>query len=189
MSTVRGAKPAPPTARALAPAPPAASGRRTAKRTTVERDEALALYGAAFKGAMGAVRRLRGRDTHRSGELSYAQYGLLFGLAERGGQLSASEVAGCADVAPGTATEMLDGLAVAGLIERTRSESDRRIVLVSLTARGSELVAARRARYQLRWDDALAGLSDEDLRIAAAVLERTRTMFDEFALDAERSGA
>jgi DNA-binding MarR family transcriptional regulator len=138
---------------------------------------------------MGAVRRLRGRDTHHSGELSYAQYGLLFGLAERGGELSASEVAGCADVAPGTATEMLDALAIAGLIERTRSESDRRIVLVSLTARGSELVAARRARYQLRWDDALAGFSDEDLRIAAAVLERTRTMFDEFALDAERSRA
>jgi DNA-binding MarR family transcriptional regulator len=84
---------------------------------------------------------------------------------------------------------MLDALAIAGLIERTRSESDRRIVLVSLTARGSELVAARRARYQLRWDAALADFSDEDLRIAAAVLERTRTMFDEFALDAERSRA
>lgn len=189
MSPVRGAKPAPPKAPALAAAPPVATGRRPAKRPTAAREAALALYGAAFKGAMGAVRRLRGRDTHHSGELSYAQYGLLFGLAERGGELSASEVAGCADVAPGTATEMLDALAIAGLIERTRSESDRRIVLVSLTARGSELVAARRARYQLRWDDALAGFSDEDLRIAAAVLERTRTMFDEFALDAERSRA
>jgi DNA-binding MarR family transcriptional regulator len=102
---------------------------------------------------------------------------LLFGLAE-GGEMSASELAVCADVAPGTATQMLDSLAAAGLIERVRSERDRRSVLISLTARGSELVAARRARYQGLWSEALGEFSREELRTAAAVLDRMRVLFD-----------
>jgi DNA-binding MarR family transcriptional regulator len=148
------------------------------------REQALEQFSASFKRAMGAVRRLRGRDTHRAGELSYAQYGLLFGLAQ-GGEMSASELALCADVAPATATQMLDSLAGAGLIARRRSETDRRSVIVSLTPRGGELVAARRARYQSRWDAALGEFSAAQLRTAAAVLDRMRAMFDELAEDHE----
>ena len=36
------------------------------------------------RASMAAVRRLRGRETHRPGELSFAQYSLLFGLATSG---------------------------------------------------------------------------------------------------------
>ena len=53
--------------------------------------------GLSFKRAMGAMRRLRGRETHHPGELSYAQYGLLFGLAG-GCALSSRELAYSADV-------------------------------------------------------------------------------------------
>jgi hypothetical protein len=45
------------------------------------RDEALDQHGSAFNGAMAAIRRLRGRDTHGPGELSYAPYHLLSDLA------------------------------------------------------------------------------------------------------------
>lgn len=152
------------------------------------RDVALEEFGAAFKRAMGAVRRLRGRDTHRAGELSYAQFGLLFGLAH-GGEMSASEVAFCADVAPATATQMLDSLAAAGLIGRRRSEADRRSVLVSLTPRGTEVVAARRARYQGRWDEALGKFSAAELCTASDVLDSVRAMFDELACDVESDPA
>jgi DNA-binding MarR family transcriptional regulator len=167
--------------------PAAETKRGTGEDDTKHRD-ASTRYGAAFKGAMGAVRRLRGRDTHRSGELSYAQFGLLFGLAERG-ELSASELAGVADLAPGTATQMLDGLEAHGLIVRTRSELDRRCVLVSLSARGSEVIDARRCQYQQHWDEALAGFTTKELTIAAAVLDRTHAMFDELARDAEQARA
>lgn len=167
--------------------PVAAHDRGSGEGSTGHR-EASTRYGAAFKGAMGAVRRLRGRDTHRSGELSYAQFGLLFGLAERG-EMSASELAGVADVAPGTATQMLDGLESHGLIVRTRSELDRRCVLVSLSTRGSEVIDARRAEYQQHWDEALAGFTTKELKIAAAVLDRTHAMFDELARDAEQASS
>lgn len=145
-----------------------------------EREASLARFSAAFKHASAAVRRLRGRDTHRPGELSYAQFGVLFGLAECG-ELSASELARCADVTPGSATQMLDSLAGAGLIERRRSERDRRMVLVSLTAHGREAVAERRARYHECWNGALSQFSAQDLDTAAAVLDRVREMFDNLA--------
>jgi DNA-binding MarR family transcriptional regulator len=157
--------------------PPASAPREPPSELVGSREQAAEEFGLTFKRAMAAVRRLRGRDTHRAGELSYAQFGLLFGLAE-GGEMSASELAVCADVAPGTATQMLDSLAAAGLIERVRSERDRRSVLISLTARGSELVAARRARYQGLWSEALGEFSREELRTAAAVLDRMRVLFD-----------
>jgi len=139
----------------------------------------------AFKGAMAAVRRLRGRDTHRPGEPSYAQCGLLFALAERG-EVSASELAALADVAPATATQMLDSLDAGGFVERSRSERDRRIVLVSLTERGSALISSRRARYEQLWTEALADFGARELRGATAVLERIREIFEEIAAQAER---
>ena len=135
-------------------------------------------FGLVFKRAIAVVRRLRGRDTHRPGELSYAQYGLLFGLAEHG-QLTTTELASFAEVAPSTATKMLDRLVEIELVQRARSELDRRVVLVALTARGVEIVAARRARYERLWDTALASFSDEQLAGATAVLERVIAMFEE----------
>jgi DNA-binding MarR family transcriptional regulator len=167
---------------------PASAPAARKPRADAAHEEARARFSAAFKGAMGAVRRLRGRDTHRPGELSYAQFGLLFGLYD-GGELSASELAGCADVSPGTATQMLDGLAAHGLIERRRSETDRRSVLVSLTPRGSEVVAERKARYQAHWSEALAQFSATELDTAAAVLDRMRVLFGELALEAEHHDA
>ena len=78
----------------------------TAPAPSAEQLADTTAFGLAFKSAMASVRKLRGRDTHHPGELSYAQYGLLFGLAERG-ELCASDLAGLADVAPASATTML----------------------------------------------------------------------------------
>jgi DNA-binding MarR family transcriptional regulator len=149
-----------------------------------EHRAAVLTFSLTFKAAMGAVRRLRGRESHRPGELSYAQCGLLFALAQ-GGECSASELAGLADVAPATATQMLDHLDAGGFVERVRSERDRRIVLVSLTARGGELVAARRARYEALWTRELADFSIAELVAATAVLERAAAVFVEIAAESE----
>jgi DNA-binding MarR family transcriptional regulator len=133
--------------------------------------------GAAFKRAMVAVRRLRGRETHRSEQLSYAQYGLLFGLAgmcER----SARDLAEHADLTPATVAQMLESLETQGLVTRTRSEQDRRVVLSSLTERGEQLVAARHAQMEPRWRAALDGFDDTELIVAARVMDRLADYFD-----------
>jgi DNA-binding MarR family transcriptional regulator len=154
---------------------------------TARRSEAVEDVGRAFKAATAAVRRLRGRETHHPGELSYAQYGLLFGLYF-GEPMSLRDLALSADVSPATAAEMLDALAASGLVARVRSQDDKRIVLTSLTERGREVIEARRARYEPRFRAALARFSHEELMTAKAVLDALRELFDEFA-DSEGSGS
>ncbi len=120
-------------------------------QTSTQPHDAL---GAAFKGAVAAMRRMKSRETHRPGELSYAQYGLLFGLSD-GVARSSRELAHAADISPATAAEMLDALAATGLVERVRSAADKRVVLTSLTDRGRTLIEARRAQFEPRWRAAL----------------------------------
>jgi DNA-binding MarR family transcriptional regulator len=150
------------------------------RRRETERTEALEALGRSFKGVTAALRRLRGRETHHPGELSYAQYGMLFGLAD-GEAKSSRELAVAAEVSPATATEMLDALAAAGLVERIRSQEDRRIVLTSLTDRGKALVDERRAQYEPLWRAALDRFSQEELGSATAILTALHEMFDTLA--------
>ncbi len=133
--------------------------------------------GIAFKRAMVAVRRLRGRETHRSDQVSYAQYGLLFGLAGMC-QRSARDLAEQADLTPATVTQMLESLEAQGLVTRVRSEQDRRVVLSSLTERGEQLVAERHAQMEPRWRAALDGFDDAELLVAARVLDRLADHFN-----------
>jgi DNA-binding MarR family transcriptional regulator len=144
--------------------------------------DALEQVGRSFKAAMAAMRRLRGRETHRAGELSYASYGLLFGLADVS-ELSSRELATAAELSPATVTQMLDSLEKAGFVARARSERDKRVVLVSLTERGRALIAERREHFGARWRAALSDFSDEQLLTAAAVLDRLGAMLDELAED------
>ncbi len=133
--------------------------------------------GLAFKRAMVAVRRLRGRETHRPGQISYAQYGLLFGLAGKS-ERSARELADQVDLSPATVTEMLEHLEAAGLVKRARSDEDRRVVLSVLTERGAKVVAERQAQMEPRWRAALAEFSDTELDAAARVLDSLADYFD-----------
>jgi len=135
----------------------------------------------AFKGALAALRRMRGREgRHAPGKLSDAQYGVLFCLRDAE-TLATGEIAVAADLSPASTTEMLEGLAHDGLVERTRSARDRRVVLSSLTARGRELVEARRARLEPHYRAALAPFSSEELQTAAAVLDALRGLVNEAA--------
>jgi MarR family transcriptional regulator, organic hydroperoxide resistance regulator len=134
----------------------------------------------SFKRAMAAVRRLRGRETHRPGELTDAQYSLLFCLRDQS-QMSLRDLAEAADLSPASVTEMLDGLAAAGLVERQRSDRDRRVVFTSLTKDGRGLVEERRARFEPRFRAAMDGFSEHDLFVASAVLDSLHDLFEEIA--------
>lgn len=140
--------------------------------------EAVEVLGRSVRTLLAASRRLRGRETHHHGPLSYAQYSLLFSLAEAV-ELSSSELARNADLTPATVTQMLDALESAGLVARRRAEHDRRVVLTTLTDRGNAVVAERRAQLEPLWRAALEGFGDEELRAAAAVVDRVAHFFDE----------
>lgn len=155
---------------------PAESPARGARH---EWSDELVELGAAFKRVFRNLSRLRGRDTHLGGsELSHAQFELLIELEERG-ELPAGELAAAARLTPATVTQMLDHLAAGGHVERARSKTDRRVVVSRLTASGRRKIQARRKVWRARWEEALEGLEDEELRAATRVLERLGDVFED----------
>jgi DNA-binding MarR family transcriptional regulator len=158
------------------------AGAAAAESTIHDPSTATGQLGLAFKRAMVAVRKLRGRETHRPGQISYAQYGLLFGLAGRSAR-SARELADHADLNPATVAQMLEHLEAASLVKRTRSEEDRRVVLSVLTEHGAAVVAERQAQMEPRWRAALEEFSDSELAVASRVLGRVADYLDALADD------
>ena len=66
---------------------------------------------------------------------------------------------------------LLDALQAAGLIERREDDGDRRAKAIMLTPLGRETVAKVESVAQQVREDALTGLSDDDLATASRVLE------------------
>jgi DNA-binding MarR family transcriptional regulator len=168
---------------------PAGASTGTADALADPREERLTEVGFAFRHAYRSLRRLRGRDTHRGGgDIGHAQFELLVELRDHGA-LSASELSAATELSPATISQMLDHLADCGHVERVRSETDRRVVVTKLTRKGSRRLAARKEIWRDRWREALADVDDEELRIAADVLERIGDVFsDPPAAPAKSSG-
>ena len=143
---------------------------------TVDATESVRL---AFVELMGAERRLRARDQKCGpGELTQGQIRALFTIDVKG-EATAGELARAAELSPASVSTMLDHLERDGIVERRRSDHDRRVVVVTLTESGRALLADKRERWRARGAEALAGLSDEQLRAAADVMHRMAGLLDE----------
>ena len=154
-------------------------GLKAAVPTADPREERLAELGQAFRRAYRSLRRLRGRDTHLlGGEISHAQFELLAELRERG-PLPAGELAQVAGLSAATVSQMLDHLATDGHVKRVRSEVDRRVVLIELTALGRRRVEATKALWRKRWAAALESVDEDELRIASDVLQQIGAVFEQ----------
>jgi DNA-binding MarR family transcriptional regulator len=132
---------------------------------------------AAFGELLGAERRLRSRDPRKPGELSTAQVRALIQLV-KDERVTAGELAKRAELSPGAMTAMLDQLADEGMITRRRSETDRRQVIVALTGRGREEVAAKRAMWEQLWREGLEGLEEAEIEAATRVMRAIAALLD-----------
>ncbi|HMJ32389.1 MAG TPA: MarR family transcriptional regulator [Baekduia sp.] len=133
----------------------------------------------AFIELLGAERRGRARDQKCGpGELTQTQIRALFKL-DSAGESTAGDLAKAAELSPASVSAMLDHLERDGIVERSRSASDRRVVVVSLTASGRALLAEKRERWRARGREALAGVSQKDLHAAADVMRRMAAMLDD----------
>jgi len=146
--------------------------------STASRDQAAAELRDAVTTFGAAQRRMRSRDTRRGG-LSFAQWHLLRSLAHEE-ELPAGKLAAGADLTPASVTQMLDHLAEIGLVERVRSDVDRRVVLNRLTPAGREHFERKQAEIEKRWTEALSDLSPAQLGQAAQVLRRMAEVLDSF---------
>jgi MarR family transcriptional regulator for hemolysin len=141
------------------------------------REGALEELRQALMALFGAQRRLRGRDARIEGGVSFAHYPLLSALA-REESMSAGQLAAEAGLTPATVTQMLDALASAGLVDRSRSEADRRVVTTRLTDEGRRRVERKEAELIAKWREALSGLDADELAAATRVVARLGAYLD-----------
>lgn len=108
------------------------------------------------------------------------QFGLLYCLHQRG-QTTMSELSQEMHLTHGASTGMVDRLVKLKLVERQRSEEDRRVVYVSISSRGQELIERMRARRHTILKKIIHGLSHEERRLFLKV----NTLFKEKIKHAE----
>ena len=77
-----------------------------------------------------------------------------------------------------TLTTAVAKLVRKGFIERSRFEDDRRVVLVSLTKKGRQVLRAHNLFHHQMTDEALADLTEEEERVLAEALAKVRAFFD-----------
>ena len=132
-------------------------------------DDALERLRVSLMELFAAQRRLRGRDARIEDGISFAHFQLLSVLFEHG-EMSARRLSAEAGLTPASVTEMLDALARSGVVERTRSETDRRVIVNRLTPEGRERVGEKRAQLMERWNEALRDLETGDVEAAQRVI-------------------
>jgi DNA-binding MarR family transcriptional regulator len=125
-----------------------------------------------------AQRRLRGRDARIQGGVSFAHFPLLGALAQ-GGELSAGLLATEVALTPATVTQMIDTLSAAGLVERSRSERDRRVVTIRLTPEGERRHAEKQEQLLEKYREALTEFEPGELEAASRVMRRLGAYYDE----------
>jgi DNA-binding MarR family transcriptional regulator len=117
---------------------------------------------------MRLSRRLR---QHAPSDITQSQLSAL-AVIVRDGRLTLSQLAEAERVQPPTITRIVDALVRAGLVDRSPSESDRRVAWVTPTAAGRALIEATRRRRDAYLATHLRALSPDDraLLARAAVL-------------------
>jgi DNA-binding MarR family transcriptional regulator len=104
-------------------------------------------------------------------ELTFSQWTTLVALHD-GRIKTAGDLAHniCHDA--GSLTRLIDEMERRGLVARSRSETDRRVVTLSLTARGRALVEQLAPRVMNLWNGLLAGFSHAEVETLINLLTR-----------------
>ena len=115
--------------------------------------------------------RRAARPVEHGTELTLPQFGILRPLDAASTGVPIGELADRAEIAAPTASRMIDALEREGMIERQRSETDRRVTTITMTAKGREMFAAKQALIETRRDEMFRSLSAEERDHAHAPAE------------------
>jgi MarR family transcriptional regulator, organic hydroperoxide resistance regulator len=133
-----------------------------------------------------AERRLRSRES-APGELTHAHIRSLHALSE--GPMTAGQLARSAELNPASVTAMLDHLEQAGIVERTRSTTDRRVCNVELTDSGRTLLTEKTARWRSMWAERLGAYSEDELDVARRIARDIAEMLDSITAARQKAAA
>lgn len=105
---------------------------------------------------------------------------------DRGEPKNMSSVAKALSVTTGTLTISVNGLVKKGYVSRTRSEEDRRVVLISLTEKGCRAYLRHQNFHQEMIDAIIKDLTEEEQFILGKALRNLNQFFRTVA-DSKRS--
>ena len=127
----------------------------------------------SFRDFQGALKRFH------SGSLSIVHLNLLM-LLRFNGPLTMSRLADLLDVSVASATGIVDRMEKKGVIERKRSDEDRRVVEVHVSEQGEQVFVAMQAERQAHMARMLSGVSDQDLNALLTGLRAVREARDKW---------
>lgn len=110
-------------------------------------------------------------QTNDDSGISHANMFLLF-MIYRNGSIKTTDISRHFDITPGAATAIADKLESLGLIERERDKKDRRVVVITLSDKGSEFLNERRNRNVKLFEEILKDSSDEEIFSVIASLNK-----------------
>jgi DNA-binding MarR family transcriptional regulator len=157
-----------------------------AKGARADQAESLDGLRDAIAQMFAAERRLRSRES-APGELTHAHIRSLHALSE--GPLTAGQLARSAELNPASVTAMLDHLEDAGIVERTRSTTDRRVCNVALTESGRKLLSDKTERWRAMWAERLGAYSEAELDVARRIARDVSEMFDSITAERQKRAA
>lgn len=139
--------------------------------------------------ALIAIRRiLKASDSHakalgKATNLTTSQLLVLQSIADAG-ELTVGEIAGEVKLAQASVTTLVDRLQTAGLVKRTRGDTDKRKVFVSCTEDGLKLLERAPMALHDRFSTRFQGLEEWEQTMLVAVLQRVAGMMDAGQIDA-----
>jgi DNA-binding MarR family transcriptional regulator/N-acetylglutamate synthase-like GNAT family acetyltransferase len=139
-----------------------------------------------MEGRVEAVRRFNRLFTRHIGVLREGLLHSPYSLAEariifevgRGGEMGVSEIGRDLGLDPGYLSRLLAGLESRGILAKSRSETDGRRRIVSLTEEGEEAFAMLDRRSREEVSEMLGGLSDGDQSRMLAAMKTIEGVFD-----------
>lgn len=131
-----------------------------------------------FETSLGYVLRSASSNVHgalsavlEGHEVSYIQWVILLTLHELG-TATITEMARRFGYNTGTLSRLTDRLARRDLLRRLRTDGDRRVVVLSLTVSGNELVRSSLPRVARAWSGILSRFDDSEVRMLVSFLQR-----------------
>ncbi|MBN1103745.1 MAG: MarR family transcriptional regulator [Deltaproteobacteria bacterium] len=124
------------------------------------------------------------KELNRTYQVSAPQLSCLLALYEHG-PLPPSHIAKTIMVESSTVTGVIDRLEQKGLVERSRTSPDRRVIIVSLTEKGTDLAKNAPPPFQKKIMEGLRKLPDLEVEKIVQALNTLTYMLDVQDLDVE----
>lgn len=142
----------------------------------------------AIKILKNVMEKVKGRvHTHFKGMNVTGPQGMLIGTLAHHGEMKVSDLSERLELSNSTVSGIIDRLEVQGMVERTRSSEDRRVVYVKLTPKFQKNSQQRFLEIEKIFESMMSKASSQELDTILEGLETLQRVIDRQSKDNELS--